>query len=159
MRNLTDQSSLQAVTTVERDALQPQAALVVYNTTTSEFQRWDTATRAWTTIVADEDADRGWADDFIEGPSSTGMLDFAVWADTTGTTLDSAGVGVSEIVKPNYVFDDVTERDAFFASYPRLLATDTLIIIKDTTPPPTPGTRSLDFSKAYNSQYFTLLYP
>ena len=58
-----------------------------------------------------------------------------------------------------YVFDDVTERDAFFAAYPELLNEDTLIAIKDTSPPPTPGTRSLDFSIPYNSQYFILLYP
>ena len=58
-----------------------------------------------------------------------------------------------------YVFEDVTERDAFFVSYPNLLVTDMLIVIKDTTPPPTPGVRSLNFSIDYNSQYLPLLYP
>jgi len=61
--------------------------------------------------------------------------------------------------KCTYIFEDSTERDTFFAANPGLLVTDTVIIIKDTTPPPTPGTRSLDFSKAINSQYLPLLYP
>ena len=52
-----------------------------------------------------------------------------------------------------YVFDDVEERDAFFASNPDLLEEDLLIAIKDTSPPPTPGVRNYDFSKPYNSQY------
>ena len=58
-----------------------------------------------------------------------------------------------------YVFDTVEERDAFFVANPSYLVEDILICIKDTTPPPTPGVRSLDFSEAINSQYLTLLYP
>jgi len=58
-----------------------------------------------------------------------------------------------------FVFDDTTERDAFFTTYPDLLETDLLVAIKDTSPPPTPGVRSLNFSKAYNSQYFILGIP
>jgi hypothetical protein len=58
-----------------------------------------------------------------------------------------------------YVFDDTEERDLFFSMNPELLVEDVLIVIKDTTPPPTPGTRMLDFSKSYNGQYFPLLYP
>lgn len=52
-----------------------------------------------------------------------------------------------------YVFEDTTERDAFFTTNPSALIVDALIAIKDTTPPPTAGVRSYDFSKAYNSQY------
>ena len=59
----------------------------------------------------------------------------------------------SLLSKISYVFDDIVERDAFFAIYPSLLIEDALIVIKDTTPPPTPGVRSYDFSIAYNSQY------
>ena len=61
--------------------------------------------------------------------------------------------------KIEYVFEDATERDAFFTANPGLLVTDTLIVIKDPTEPITPGTRNLDFSKNYNSQYKILLYP
>jgi len=57
------------------------------------------------------------------------------------------------------VFDDVAERDAFFVANPDLLVEDVLIAIKDTTPPPTAGTRSLDYSKSINSQYRPLLLP
>ena len=62
------------------------------------------------------------------------------------------------INKVQYVFDDVTERDAFFAANPTLLVEDAVILIKDTTPPPTPGTRSLNYSIPYNSQYKTLTF-
>lgn len=61
--------------------------------------------------------------------------------------------------KIEYVFDDVTERDLFFTNNPSLLREDTLIVIKDTTPPPTPGVRQLEFNRSYNSQYKVLLYP
>jgi len=57
------------------------------------------------------------------------------------------------IGKVLYAFEDTTERDAFFTANPALLVTDVLIVIKDTTPPPTPGTRAYNFSKPYNSQY------
>ncbi len=60
------------------------------------------------------------------------------------------------ISKVGYVFEDTTERDTFFAAYPALLVVDALIVIKDDSPPPTPGVRSLDFSKAINSQYLAL---
>lgn len=56
-----------------------------------------------------------------------------------------------------YVFDNVAERDTFFIANPDLLVEDILICIKDTTPPPTPGVRSLDFSETYNSQYKLIL--
>jgi len=52
-----------------------------------------------------------------------------------------------------FVFDSVTERDAYFSANPSRLFEDVLIAIKDTTPPPTPGVRNYDFSKPYNSQY------
>ena len=52
-----------------------------------------------------------------------------------------------------YIFDDVEERDAFFAANPKLLVTDTIIFIKDSSPPPTPGVRHYNFSKSFNSQY------
>ncbi len=61
--------------------------------------------------------------------------------------------------KAMFIFDDIIERDAFFTLYPELLLTDILIVIKDTTPPPTIGIRMLNFSKSYNSQYLSLLYP
>ncbi len=58
-----------------------------------------------------------------------------------------------DVWKINYVFDDTSERDLFFENNPNLLLEDVLIIIKDTTPPPTLGVRNYDFSKGYNSQY------
>ncbi len=66
---------------------------------------------------------------------------------------------VDNLPKVQYIFEDTTERDLFFVANPSYLITDTIIIIKDSTPPPTPGTRSLDFSKSFNSQYYPLLYP
>jgi len=82
---------------------------------------------------------------------------------TVDDTIGGAGVVGDPFTglfgKCTYIFEDSTERDTFFAANPGLLVTDTVIIIKDTTPPPTPGTRSLDFSKAINSQYLPLLYP
>lgn len=81
------------------------------------------------------------------GPSTT----------TTTTTIGDTLNLLSN--KVWYVFEDTTERDTFFTNNPELLVTDVLIAIKDTSPPPTPGVRSLDFSKAYNSQYFFLGFP
>ena len=75
-------------------------------------------------------------------------IDGVVIQDSTGDWRSS---------KVSYVFEDTAERDAFFVTNPSLLATDALIVIKDDTPPPTPGVRSLDFSKAINSQYITLV--
>jgi len=68
-------------------------------------------------------------------------------------SVTESDLGIEDKWKVNYIFDDVTERDAFFAANPTLLVEDTIIIIKDTTPPPTPGVRNYDFSKPYNSQY------
>jgi len=102
------------------------------------------------------------------GSSDHAVLTNLPWS-VAGHTIDEAvdmddndivnGGTIAGKVGAVYVFEDVTERDAFFVAYPNLLVVDMLIIIKDTTPPPTPGVRNLDFSKAINSQYFPLLYP
>ena len=68
----------------------------------------------------------------------------------TGTLDLVKGITLNKVM---YVFEDVTERNTYFAANPTLLVEDVLIAIKDSSPPPTPGVRNYDFSKAYNSQY------
>lgn len=73
-----------------------------------------------------------------------------------GTEVEAALRETAEKIlfsKVSYVFEGVEERDAFFVDNPGLLIEDAFIIIKNTSPPPTPGSRSYNFSIPYNSQY------
>ena len=103
----------------------------------------------------------------VVGPSSSTDNAIPRYDGTTGKLIQDSGVLIDDtdalygdaVDRLLYTFEDVTERDTFFAAHPNLLITDMLICIKDTTPPPTPGVRSLDFSKAINSQYKPLPLP
>ena len=82
------------------------------------------------------------------------------WGKITGTLSNQidlhAELGARQ--RADYVFFNTTERGAFFVANPHLLVEDSLITIKDTTPPPISGIRGLNFNKEHNSQYMALVF-
>ena len=100
-----------------------------------------------------------WMDDVDQklGGNATQVANVTSRVDTV--TDEVTDIQDADEFKVWYVFEDTTERDIFFENNPHLLIEDVLIALKDTTPPPTPGVRKLDFSKAYNNQYVLLGFP